>query len=99
MEVYIKISSAILVSSDPRSQYNIDKATTTTIPPYLKPQLILSSNSPPLCRVSFHSVKDSSSGGGGTGTSSDHDLADREILSSSLPTPPPPPSQVRISDL
>lgn len=38
-------------------------------------------------------MKDSSSGGG-TGTSSDHDPADREILSSSLPTPPPPPAQV-----
>ena len=42
-------------------------------------------------RVSFHSVKDSSSAGQ-TGTSSEP--GDREPPSSSLPTPPPPPAQV-----
>ena len=46
------------------------------------------------CRVSFHSVKDSSSAGVQTATSSDHDMAERELLSTSLPTPPPPPAQV-----
>eukprot|EP00090_Calanus_glacialis_P025880 TRINITY_DN40615_c0_g1_i1.p1 TRINITY_DN40615_c0_g1~~TRINITY_DN40615_c0_g1_i1.p1 ORF type:complete len:605 (-),score=107.43 TRINITY_DN40615_c0_g1_i1:689-2503(-) len=42
-------------------------------------------------RVSFHSVKDSSSAGAPTATSSDQ--GDKELLSSSLPTPPPPPFQ------
>ena len=46
------------------------------------------------CRVSFHSVKDSSSAGQQTATSSDHDPAEREVVSSSLPSPPPPPAQV-----
>lgn len=49
-------------------------------------------------RVSFHSVKESSSGAPGTGASSEQE-GERErdsspLLSSSLPTPPPPPFQV-----
>ena len=60
-------------------------------------------------RVSFHSVKDSSSAGApGTGVSSDQDhdnrddrddRDDRDLTSSSLPTPPPPPLQDIISYL
>ena len=88
----MKVWSILLVSSDPQSQNDIDKLITIT--PFLLPYS--PSSNCGVCRVSFHSVKDSSSGGGGTGTSSDHDPADRELLSSSLPTPPPPPAQVSI---
>ena len=53
-------------------------------------------------RVSFHSVKESSSGAPGTGASSEQERdsspgRERDsspLLSSSLPTPPPPPFQV-----
>ena len=53
-------------------------------------------------RVSFHSVKDSSSAGAPTGVSSDQDehgdhRDERDLTSSSLPTPPPPPLQEHIS--